>query len=165
MTTTQTTTASGLVLPVLHFVVPGVPVGQAEVRPGNLTKSGKRTPSYYPNGKTLKPWRATVTEAAELAALLVNWRPILPPDGVDLHLAFWLPRPPSVKPRARPLPVVKPDVQHLVRAVEDALTAARVWKDDGQVVRSSQSKSYADDRAPGVAITIAPVPAREEYVA
>lgn len=154
-----------LVLPGLVFTVPGIPVGQAEVAPGNVTKTGKRTPSYYPNRKTLYPWRELVTYHARLASARLRWEKILKPDGAALDLEFWLPRPPSVRPASRPLPIVKPDVQHLVRAIEDALTAAGVWEDDAQVVRGSQVKHYADDHAPGVRIQINTVPAREEYVA
>lgn len=147
----------------LSFHVPGVAQPQAEVRPGNVGKSGKRAPSYYGNGKTLKPWRTAITTAARVAAAAHpehTTGPLFPKHHpVRLDLAFWIPRPPSVSVRARPLPTVKPDVQHLVRAVEDSITKAlTVWVDDAQVVTSTQVKRYADDEyLPGVTVNISSV--------
>ena len=142
----------------LTFDVPGVPVPQAEVVPGNVGRSGKRAPSYYANGKDLHPWRDAVTTLARHAAARAQVH--YPKEqAVRLDLVFWLPRKRTV---TRDLPTVKPDVQHLVRAVEDALTAAGVWVDDAQVTDGSQSKRYADRHPAGVSVRVSPVnPAQE----
>ena len=138
---------------VLTFHVPGVPIPQAEVRPGNVKPSGKRAPSYYANGKDLHPWRDAVTTVARHAA--ARARAHYPKEqAVRLDLVFYLPRPRTV---TRPLPNVKPDVQHLVRAIEDALTKAGVWVDDGQVTDGSAYKRYADTHPAGVAVRVSPV--------
>jgi len=53
----------------------------------------------------------------------------------------------------------KPDLDNLEKAVLDALTKARKWKDDSQVVRLQSIKRYAaDDEHPGVHIEIATLP-------
>lgn len=150
---------------VLRVWVPGIPVGQAEVAPGNISKAGKRLPSYYPNGKVLKPWRRLVASHAQAEANRVGWQTIAKPDAADLTVTFFLPRPPSVKVRQRPLPIVKPDTQHLVRAIEDALTVAGVWEDDAQITDGSQSKRYADDREPGALIRITAIAVADLFTA
>lgn len=143
----------------LRFRAPGIPIGQAEVRPGNTTKTGKRTPSYYPNGRDLYPWRDTVAMHARVAAARLGWEKLGKHTPARLDLTFWLPRPPSV---TRPLPSVPPDVQHLVRAIEDALTRSGVWTDDGQVTDGSQAKRYATAaRPPGVLIAVRALTAAE----
>ena len=111
----------------LSFVVSGVPQPQAALSTG---KTGK---SYYRNGRDLKPWRRAVTAAARTAIADAGWTTVARHVPVELEVTYWLPRPPSVSETARPLPSVRPDKQHLDRAVEDALTEAGVWVDDAQV--------------------------------
>lgn len=67
-----------------------------------------------------------------------------------LDLEFSLPRPASVKKRT--WPHVRPDLDKLVRSVEDALTLAGVWRDDAQVVKIAASKRYGNE--PGVKIRV-----------
>lgn len=64
---------------------------------------------------------------------------------VEVVLTFALRRPKSVSARKRPLPVVKPDVDNLVKAVLDGLGRTSLWVDDSQVVSLSATKVYADD--------------------
>lgn len=129
----------------LSFVAYGDPVGQAAIA---YSRSGH---GYYPNGKVLKPWRATVKAAAE-AALgelddeeLVRY-PLIKGLPVDLEVTFWVPRGKTV---TRTWPVVNSkginDLQHYVRAAEDALTGV-VWHDDSQIVHTDAWKRYV---APG----------------
>jgi hypothetical protein len=73
-------------------------------------------------------------------------------------MTFVLARPRTVR---RPYPSVTPDLSKLVRAVEDALTDAGVWRDDALVVRYHElEKRYAAvGEGPGVLISIRPLAA------
>ncbi|MGH3500203.1 MAG: RusA family crossover junction endodeoxyribonuclease, partial [Nocardioidaceae bacterium] len=59
-----------------------------------------------------------------------------------------------VKASAPLFPTGKPDADKLLRSVFDALTAARVWRDDAQAVYLGARKVYADARPPGATILI-----------
>jgi len=71
---------------------------------------------------------------------------------VQMHLTFYVGRPKghygtgrnadTIRKGAPLYPTVKPDLTKLVRAVEDALTVARVWVDDAQVVQQTAKKLY-----------------------
>ena len=52
----------------------------------------------------------------------------------------------------RPLPHVKPDLDKLIRAMNDSLTDARVWGDDGQVTTISARKIYGP--TPGAQVSV-----------
>lgn len=81
---------------------------------------------------------------------------------IALTLNFFVVRPKShrkggdlqrpLKDNAPRVPVTRPDVLKLTRAVEDALTGI-IWVDDSQIVRESLSKNYSD-RGPGVWVCI-----------
>lgn len=60
-----------------------------------------------------------------------------------LSIRFLLTKPKSVK---RVFPVVKPDLDNLVKAVKDALKGI-AWHDDSQVCDSRESKRYAISEA------------------
>lgn len=84
----------------------------------------------------LRKWRKAVTEVA--ADVWAGRPPIDAP--VILGARFWFPRPPShLKKRGglrKGAPVTKqdpPDLSKLVRALEDAITDAKVWRDDSRV--------------------------------
>lgn len=101
-------------------------------------------------------WRSDVVDATR-RHLPDDWTPI---DGpVTLTITFHLPRPKSVPTRRRdgsiPMPTTRPDATKLLRATEDALTVAGVWRDDSQVVNLHVAKAYADDhQLPGASIYI-----------
>lgn len=65
-------------------------------------------------------------------------------EAVAVRIEFVLDRPKSVSASKRPLPVVKPDLDKLIRAIGDALTGI-AWKDDGQVTAWIANKRYADE--------------------
>lgn len=104
--------------------------------------------------KTLNPWRAAVT----LQARRQYRRPAPLDVPLSVGMVFLIERPKSVR---RPHPSVTPDLSKLVRAVEDALTDAGVWRDDALVVRYHElAKVYAAaGEQPGVRVSIRPLAA------
>ena len=127
------------------------------------------------SSKRLAPWRDDVKVRAEEAISAwedchYRWEPLTGPVGVDIVFRFA--RPAShygtgrnagrLRPSAPARPTSKNlgDIEKLVRAVHDALTAAGVWKDDAQVVTLSASKWWCDDLTPrpGVAVMIRDLP-------
>lgn len=100
------------------------------------------------DSKRSKPWQAKVAAAAGEAMD----GPLLA-GPLELILTFTFPRPKGhfgtgrnagqVLRSAPPLPIVKPDVTKLIRAVEDSLTGV-VWRDDAQVVSQHAHKQYGD---------------------
>ena len=80
-----------------------------------------------------------------------------PSEAYDAPLAanieFIMPRPKSRKGAI--WAAVRPDLDNLSKSIFDALTQARWWTDDCRVVKSSQSKRYANDgEEPGVIVSV-----------
>jgi len=100
-------------------------------------KIGPRT-----KGGTVQGWRDAI------AAALAGRCPPEPWNGpVSLELVFYFSRTEKLlKPRA-PAGVlrhfVKPDADNVEKAVMDAMTRCRVWKDDGRVCDKVTRKRYA----------------------
>lgn len=135
----------------------GIPAPQGSKRPVRNQHTGKI--ATIENSPKLAPWRQDVKHAAE-AVLETLGRPQPFQGAVVVRMVFSVARPASVKRSKRPYPSVAPDVLKLGRAVEDALTAAGVWRDDCLVVEYTRlAKVYcgedpeALDR-PGVLILI-----------
>lgn len=120
----------------ITVTVLGVPVGQ-----GRLSAIG-RGRVIHSNAKTLMPWRQAV--AGHVSVAMKGAPPLAGP--VWLHVTFILPRP-KAAPRSRWAPDRRPDLDHLVRAVLDGVTAGGGWADDSQVVSFSASKIYGDTPA------------------
>lgn len=90
---------------------------------------------------SLSKWEAAVRFAAERVVTAAGHQ--LFRAGVALDVTFHLPRPRSVSPRVRPLPITRPDCSKLVRAIEDPLSGL-IWGDDAQVVQITARKLYTD---------------------
>lgn len=141
----------------MRIVVYGIPAPQGSKRPVRNQHTGKI--ATIENSPNLAPWRQDVKFAAE-AALTEAGRPAPFQGAVVVRMVFSLPRPATVKRNKRPYPSVYPDILKLGRAVEDALTAAGVWKDDSLVVEYTRlAKVYVDEDPealdrPGVLILI-----------
>lgn len=137
----------------LYFYVNGLPVPQG-------SKTG-----YVRNGrailieanKKLPVWRKTVKFAALEA---MNNQPFaILDEPVKVIYTFFLPRP--QKPKHKQYPASKPDLDKLVRAVNDGLTDAGVWRDDSLVVELVARKVWTkhDEKGepePGCFIAISP---------
>lgn len=148
------------------FRVYGIPAPQGSKIPGVSSKTGKMFVREQ-SGKTLKSWREDVKNAALVArgvddsgAVTTEAIPTLT-GAITLRIQFYMPRPASVKVAKRPLPIVAPDLDKLVRGVGDALKAAGVYKDDAQICAIHATKVYGTDEAqasPGAWIVISEVP-------
>ncbi|MFB9378574.1 RusA family crossover junction endodeoxyribonuclease [Kineococcus gynurae] len=126
---------------------------------GRPAPQGSKNP--LPNGRMkessawLRPWRDAVGWAAwerlrELGHTPATWVPLT--GALVLEATFSLQRP--ARPKAA-RPIVPPDLSKLLRATEDALTDARVWKDDALVVTAIVHKAYAcEGRSPVIADTL-----------
>ena len=132
----------------------GVPVPQGSIQ-AIPRKDGNGVATKYP--PRVWRWRYQVQQA--VAAL--NEKPF--DDAVELTLVFDLPRPIThmgtgrnadrVKPSSPEYPIVAPDLDKLVRCVNDAITDAGLWHDDSQVVVIRTTKRYVTAQ-PGVHIVI-----------
>jgi Holliday junction resolvase RusA-like endonuclease len=138
-------TSGGDVVMSVTFFVAGIPIPQGSKA---ARVQGKRAVLYDDNAAVLKPWRAAVTRLAE-----ASWldRPQLT-GAVLVEAVFVFARPKTV---TRRFPIVKPDLDKLLRAIGDGITDAGVWKDDSQIVRVVTEKVYG--AAPGVHVTVTEV--------
>lgn len=130
----------------IAFDVDGLPVGQAALR---QSRSGH---AYYQNAADLRPWKATL--AAGAVEAMAGRGPLA--GALAVRVTFRLPRPRShyrtdggLRPSAPPWPDRRPDLDHLVRAL-DALTGS-VWADDNQLVVIDARKVYGP---PGAAVEV-----------
>lgn len=135
--------------PDVRLRVAGVPITQGSK---NKSRAGH---IFDDNAKTLKPWRRTLKESAE-AAVGPGWQPLIGPLRVELLFAF--PRPASHPKKRRTWPTHHKDADKLARACLDALTDAKIWRDDGQVVDLRAVKDWCgpavEQNTPGVVISI-----------
>ena len=131
----------------IDVTVYGAPVGQ-----GAIKHLGKGRPAIHANGKLLHPWRNAIVAAT--ARRLDELGIEEPLDGpLRLEAVFSLPRPKTV---TREYPTVPPDIDHLERALCDALKKARAITDDARIVKTEMSKQYeTTDVPPGVSFQIA----------
>ena len=137
----------------IHLTIVGTPAPQGS-KVAFSRKGSSKVTMLEQTRKTLNPWRAAVT----LQARRQYRRPAPLDVPLSVGMIFLMARPKSVR---RPYPCVTPDLSKLVRAVEDALTDAKVWRDDALVVRYHElAKVYAAaGDQPGVLISIRPLAA------
>ena len=134
------------------FLVPGQPVPQGAMRP---VVSGGRLRAVHKDEKRLRPWRDTVAWEA-VHARGARSVPFPKPWAVSLYAVFRMRRP--QRPKA-PWPIVAPDLQHLVRAIEDAMSGI-LYDDDSQIVHLDARKEYVTpEQVPGVTIVVSGFPA------
>jgi crossover junction endodeoxyribonuclease RusA len=110
----------------------------------------------------VKSWRGAVVDAA-LGAVAEPF-----PGPAAVTVTFRLKRPKGhyrtgknsalLRDSAPAYPAGTPDLDKLLRATMDGLTAAGAWRDDAQVVIVTAAKLWADDGLPGADITIRTAP-------
>ena len=96
----------------------------------------------HAKGSALAAWRSGIALAAKQAGARPH------PDAVEIDVTFYMARPRTVK---RTEPCVAPDLDKLIRAVLDGLTAI-AYIDDGQVTRITARKVYGE--TPGALISV-----------
>jgi Holliday junction resolvase RusA-like endonuclease len=112
---------------VINFFVDGLPVPQ-----GSMKVINGRV--IHNKGSELAAWRSAVA----LTARQYGARPLT--DPIEIRIKFYMPKPRTVK---RQYPSVAPDLDKLIRAVLDGLTAI-AYVDDGQVVLIAAQKAYGE---------------------
>lgn len=133
----------------LHIVVRGSPTPQGSKR-AIAHKTTGRPVVIEQTHERLRAWRSAVVAAARIAT---SGGKIPPFDGpVIAAVTFTLRRPRNhfrtgrysslLRDDAAPYPMGTPDASKLLRATEDALTDARVWKDDALLVQCWIAKYY-----------------------
>lgn len=111
----------------INFFVDGLPVPQ-----GSMKVINGRV--IHNKGSELAAWRSGIALGARSAGA----RPCT--DPMSITLKFTMPKPRTVK---RAYPSVAPDLDKLIRAVLDGLTAI-AYVDDGQVVSIVAEKAYGE---------------------
>lgn len=139
----------------LSIVVLGRPAPQGSKKP----VGGNRMVEM---SKYVKPWRRDV-EAAARAAMARHKNFVMLDGPIQLHVTFWIKRPKAhyrtgqfahlLRDDAPTWCCVAPDGSKLLRATEDALTLAGVWKDDARVADIHIQKRYVDGE-PGAHIRV-----------
>ena len=109
----------------ISFRVDGLPVPQGSMRVLNGHV-------VHNKGAELAVWRAAIAIEARRAGCTPE------PGPVKLDLLFSMPKPKTVK---RLHPTVAPDLDKLIRAVLDSMTAV-AYLDDGQVTEINATKIY-----------------------
>lgn len=104
----------------------------------------------------LKKWEQLIRFEASTAARRqrdAGAPPVFFEGAVVVSVRFGLLRPPSVSAKKRPFPIVKPDVDKLLRASIDPLIGV-LFHDDAQVVAVSARKLYLDEGPAFAEITV-----------
>lgn len=130
-------------------------LGVAQAK-GNLRAFRRGSLMLTDTNRNLKTWQTVIMSAASAA---IQRLPAGERDMVDgpvaLSVAFYLPRPRSLKASTR-AHIRKPDIDKIVRAVLDALESV-VYFSDAQVVNLVAVKRYARaNESPRVDIRVEP---------
>jgi crossover junction endodeoxyribonuclease RusA len=135
-----------MIVTLCEFTVIGTPVPQGSMKA--FMRPGAKHPIVTSDNTKLRPWRDSIACAA-IADQHKRGITELYEGAVAVTLAFVLPAPKRVlKSRLLQHHTTRPDIDKLIRACLDALTAARVWHDDSQVVFVSATKVYELQSAP-----------------
>ncbi len=127
----------------IQVFAPGIPQPQGSK---NAYRRGNKIVLVEAN-KNLPAWRRLVTEKLEAANS--SCQPLT--GAVSLDVMFFMPRGKTVK---REMPTVPPDLDKLIRAINDSATDAGIIEDDSQVIEIVAYKFYEAENLPiGALIT------------
>lgn len=127
----------------IQVFAPGIPQPQGSK---SAFRRGNKIVLVEAN-KNLPAWRRLVTERLEQAN--VSCQPLT--GAVSLDVMFFMPRGKTVK---REMPTVPPDLDKLIRAINDSATDAGIIEDDSQVIEIVAYKFYEAENLPiGALIT------------
>lgn len=138
--------------------VHGVPAPKGSMKAFVVGRVAPRAVVTHDNNERTKMWAGLVGEAARAAMV---GRVMFRDQAVQVHVEFRLPRPaghykPSgeIRRSAPRFPLVKPDLDKLVRATMDAIKGV-VFDEDSRIVSIAAGKYYATaDVGPGALITV-----------
>lgn len=140
----------------INFFVPGVPVQQG-------SKKHVGNGIMVEDSKNLQPWRDSIIYAAREQVSKFTAPPIFT-EVVAVRFVFYYPRPKShygtgknatrLKSGAPQFKPSAPDIDKLVRAACDALTAAGVWRDDALVASLLAFKKYEYGSGSGMGVSV-----------
>jgi Holliday junction resolvase RusA-like endonuclease len=131
---------------IISLDILGNPVPQGRPR---FARVGKFSRAYDP--KESGEWKDNIRAQAiaYINRQYPKWELLKGP--LVLQCVFRLTRPASVSEKKRPHPIVKPDLDNLLKSVKDAMKGI-LWIDDSQVVEIKAAKVYAS--RPGVRIDL-----------
>lgn len=130
----------------VEFTVVGLPVPEG-------SKNFWRGRVVDSSGQRLTNWRDQIIVSAR-PFVVANDQPLFEKTPLWADIVFRLPKGTSI-PKKRMWPLVKPDLDKLVRAVFDALKLGRLIEDDAQVCKLVTEKTYAlGSDMPGATIRI-----------
>lgn len=115
---------------------------------GTPAPQGSKTRTRYgmfESSKRVKPWREAVATAA------AGLDPIAPP--YDVKVFFFIPTPKKTSAVFPVAPTVG-DLDKLLRATFDGLTASGIITDDRHIVTTEAAKNWAGTDGPGAVIII-----------
>lgn len=116
--------------PIYEIRAYGTPVPQGSKTARPFGKTGKWG-VVEANKTRLIPWRDSVAEAAFAVREALGLEPLDEP--VVVTCVFTVKKPGGAPKRKVTYPATAPDLDKLIRAVGDSLTAAGVLKDDGRI--------------------------------
>lgn len=147
-----------------ELIVYGNPAPQGSKRAVGRRRNGSTI--LVEQSRNVAPWRALVAAQARMRLEETNRLGVPFSGAVRASVDFTMP-PPKRLPTGRVRPSVSPDLDKLARAILDALTAAGVWRDDGQVVSLILEEWYPGPPpaldSPGVRIRVEPAPLPTEH--
>ena len=144
----------------MRIEVRGIPKPQGSKSPKGRNAQGHAI--VVESCKALPQWRYDVT----MMAIEQRQKHGKITGPVLMRATFTMPKPTGAPKKKRTYADKKPDLSKLVRAVEDALTAAGVWEDDARVVLMAACKTFPGEvmfsgceplDSPGCVIEILPI--------
>jgi len=133
----------------IQFVVPGQPVAKGRHK---TARRGKSLTHYTPE-KTAN-YESLVAHAGHIA--MAGRSLIAGPVSMEIDIRLQIPQSWSKKKQQQAADGLiaatkKPDCSNVLKAIEDGMNGV-VYNDDTQIVKSSQSKRYAE--TPGVVVIV-----------
>lgn len=139
----------------ISFTVPGIPISQPRQRHAMIAGHVR---NYTPSKHPVQAFKAAIAMAAgeQMSGPLIE-------SAVCVSVTAFFPRPKSKVWKKRPMPrethTGKPDLENVIKAVQDALTGV-VWRDDSQVCQLQAEKYVCGgDEAPRTLVKICVVQA------
>lgn len=135
----------------IRFKILGMPSAQGGMRAVNTARGARMITA---GGTGLKSWRTAVAETAEVAAFDYGCQTM----PLEVIVVFRLPMPKSAprhdKEAGRRLRARTPDLDKLLRALFDGLTAGGLIADDALIARVAATKTEVWESWIGADVTI-----------